>query len=247
MPDVKDADIFCFPTDKASSEADLQDSSSDSEDELMGQYQEAVSRSQGLRGGGARAACLPKPLGGFTWESRQKYSPLTADYGGYSSEASADDGRSSADQGVKDKRCSLSPPWAWDNKQRFFFTYKHKHSALTEALSAGAEVIKAELPLSTLSVGGLHTVNCLHNLHICSNAFYFFFHPKMSVSRPHCSHEALILFRSSVTAEVWRSALVIHLTSGRNTWTVLRGTEEINIITLCSGSSKWADLYNFYL
>lgn len=61
----------------------------------MGQYQEAVSRSQGLRGGGAKAACYPKHPGGFIWESRQKYSPLTADYGGYSSEASADDGRSS--------------------------------------------------------------------------------------------------------------------------------------------------------
>uniref|UniRef100_A0A8C6VXX2 Synaptotagmin 14 n=1 Tax=Nothobranchius furzeri TaxID=105023 RepID=A0A8C6VXX2_NOTFU len=70
--------------DKAS-EADLQDSS-DSEDELMGQYQEAVSRSQGLRGG----ACHSR-LGGFSWESRQKYSPLTAEYDGYSSEASADD------------------------------------------------------------------------------------------------------------------------------------------------------------
>uniref|UniRef100_A0A1A8HLE9 Synaptotagmin XIVa n=1 Tax=Nothobranchius korthausae TaxID=1143690 RepID=A0A1A8HLE9_9TELE len=70
--------------DKAS-EADLQDSS-DSEDELMGQYQEAVSRSQGLRGG----ACHSR-LGGFSWESRQKYSTLTAEYDCYSSEASADD------------------------------------------------------------------------------------------------------------------------------------------------------------
>ncbi|XP_072221998.1 synaptotagmin-14 isoform X1 [Leuresthes tenuis] len=76
--------------DKAYSDADLQDSSSDSEDELMGQYQEAVSRSQGLRGG-AKAASNAKHMGGFSWESRQKYSPLTADYDGYSSEASADD------------------------------------------------------------------------------------------------------------------------------------------------------------
>ncbi|XP_061599569.1 synaptotagmin-14-like isoform X2 [Cololabis saira] len=74
--------------DKAYSDPDLQGSSSDSEDELMGQYQEAVSRSQGLRGG-AKAA--PKHMGGFSWESRQKYSPLTADYDGYSSEGSADD------------------------------------------------------------------------------------------------------------------------------------------------------------
>ncbi|TKS86354.1 Synaptotagmin-14 Synaptotagmin XIV [Collichthys lucidus] len=76
--------------DKAYADADLQGSSSDSEDELMGQYQEAVSRSQGLRGG-AKAASNTKHVGGFSWESRQKYSPLIADYDGYSSEASADD------------------------------------------------------------------------------------------------------------------------------------------------------------
>ncbi len=58
----------------------------------MGQYQEAVSRSQGLRSG-AKAIANTKLVGGFSWESRQKYSPLTADYDGYSSEASADDGR----------------------------------------------------------------------------------------------------------------------------------------------------------
>lgn len=56
----------------------------------MGQYQEAVSRSHGLRGG-AKAANT-QHRGGFTWESRHKYSALTADYDGYSSEASADDG-----------------------------------------------------------------------------------------------------------------------------------------------------------
>ncbi|XP_037343445.2 synaptotagmin-14 isoform X4 [Pungitius pungitius] len=76
------------PQDKV--DADLQGSSSDSEDELMGQYQEAVSRSQGLRGG-AKAPANAKQAGGFRWESRQKYSPLTADYNGYSSDASADD------------------------------------------------------------------------------------------------------------------------------------------------------------
>ncbi|XP_035466949.1 synaptotagmin-14 isoform X1 [Scophthalmus maximus] len=70
--------------------ADLQGSSSDSEDELMGQYREAVSRSQGLRGG-AKAATNVRHAGGFRWESRHKYSALGADYDGYSSEASADD------------------------------------------------------------------------------------------------------------------------------------------------------------
>lgn len=83
--------LFPLPTDKAYSDADLQGSSSDSEDELMGQYQEAVTRSQGLRGR-AKAAANPKRTGGFRWDTRQKYSRLTADYDGYSSEASADDG-----------------------------------------------------------------------------------------------------------------------------------------------------------
>lgn len=77
----------------AYADADLQGSSSDSEDEVMGQYQEAVSRSQCLRGA-ARVVGGIKQAAGFSWESRQhKYSPLGADYAGYSSEASADDGR----------------------------------------------------------------------------------------------------------------------------------------------------------
>lgn len=84
--------LFFLPqTEKVYAEGDLQASSSDSEDELMGQYQEAVSRSQGLRGG-AQAAANVKHAGGFRWESRKKYSPLTADYEGYSSEASVNDG-----------------------------------------------------------------------------------------------------------------------------------------------------------
>ncbi|XP_065803778.1 synaptotagmin-14 isoform X2 [Labrus bergylta] len=70
-------------------DADLQGSSSDSEDELMAQYQEAISRSQGHRGG-ARPAANEKHIDGFSWHCRHKYSPVTADYDGYSSEASAD-------------------------------------------------------------------------------------------------------------------------------------------------------------
>ncbi|KAM4625224.1 synaptotagmin-14 [Polymixia lowei] len=73
---------------KAYSNADLQGSSSDSEDEVIGQYQEAVSRSQGLRGGAASATSQQR---GFSWESLQKYSPLSAEYDGYSSEASTQD------------------------------------------------------------------------------------------------------------------------------------------------------------
>lgn len=95
--------LFPFHADKAYSDADLQGSSSDSEDELMGQYQEAVTRSQGLRGG-AKAAANHKRTGGFRWDNRQKYSRLTADYDGYSSEASANDGTFCV---LKQKRCWL--------------------------------------------------------------------------------------------------------------------------------------------
>ncbi|XP_034530371.1 synaptotagmin-14 [Notolabrus celidotus] len=70
-------------------DANQQSSSSDSEDDLMGQFQEAASRSQGLREG-AKAAANVKLESGFSWQSLQKYSLLTADYDGYSSEASAD-------------------------------------------------------------------------------------------------------------------------------------------------------------
>ncbi|XP_023208650.1 synaptotagmin-14 isoform X4 [Xiphophorus maculatus] len=62
--------------------------SSDSDGELLGRYQEAVGRSQGLRGA-AGAVGGARPRGGFRWESRQNYRALTGD--GYSSEASADD------------------------------------------------------------------------------------------------------------------------------------------------------------
>ncbi|XP_056326799.1 synaptotagmin-14 [Danio aesculapii] len=69
--------------------ADYHCSSSDSDDEVIGQYQEAVSRSQGLRGGSARTNSRHQK--GYGWDTRQKYSPLAAEYDGYSSEASADD------------------------------------------------------------------------------------------------------------------------------------------------------------
>ncbi|XP_061112456.1 synaptotagmin-14 [Conger conger] len=70
---------------KSFPEGDLQGSSSDSEDEVMGKYQEAVSRSQGLRGGD------PRLHRGFGWETRHKYSPLSAEYDGYSSEVSTEE------------------------------------------------------------------------------------------------------------------------------------------------------------
>ncbi|XP_074548850.1 synaptotagmin-14 isoform X2 [Halichoeres trimaculatus] len=70
-------------------DANPQGSSSDSEDDLMGQHQEAASCSQGLRGG-AKTAANVKLAGGFSWQSLQEYSLLTAEFDGYSSEASAD-------------------------------------------------------------------------------------------------------------------------------------------------------------
>ncbi|XP_042593194.1 synaptotagmin-14-like isoform X3 [Cyprinus carpio] len=75
--------------DKSYVNADYHCSSSDSDDEVIGQYQEAVSRSQGLRGGSA--VTNSRQQKGYGWDTRQKYCPLAAEYDGYSSEASADD------------------------------------------------------------------------------------------------------------------------------------------------------------
>ncbi|XP_076841879.1 synaptotagmin-14 [Brachyhypopomus gauderio] len=75
--------------DKGYGEADFQGSSSDSDDEVMGQYQEAVSRSQGLRGGCAGTGVHHHK--GYGWSMRRKYCPLVAEYDGYSTEASAED------------------------------------------------------------------------------------------------------------------------------------------------------------
>ncbi|KAM9777479.1 synaptotagmin-14 [Neosynchiropus ocellatus] len=77
--------------DKALKDSDLHATSSDSEDEVMGQYQEAVSRSQGLKGGAKSTANVVKRAAGFRWESRHKYSALMSNYNGYSSDASVDD------------------------------------------------------------------------------------------------------------------------------------------------------------
>ncbi|MBN3299076.1 SYT14 protein, partial [Amia calva] len=71
--------------DKDYPDGDLRGSSSESEDEVLGKYQEAVSRSQAVRGADARHQK------GYVWETRQKYSPLSAEYDGYSSEASTEE------------------------------------------------------------------------------------------------------------------------------------------------------------
>lgn len=78
-------------SDKSYVNADYHCSSSDSDDEVIGQYQEAVSRSQGLRGGSAGTNSHHQK--GYGWDTRKKYCPLAAEYDGYSSEASADDGK----------------------------------------------------------------------------------------------------------------------------------------------------------
>ncbi|XP_055026012.2 synaptotagmin-14 isoform X1 [Misgurnus anguillicaudatus] len=77
------------PAEKNYVNTDYHCSSSDSDDEVIGQYQEAVSRSQGLRGGSAVTNLLHQK--GYGWDTQHKYCPLAAEYDGYSSEASADD------------------------------------------------------------------------------------------------------------------------------------------------------------
>ncbi|XP_068089092.1 synaptotagmin-14 isoform X2 [Hyperolius riggenbachi] len=66
---------------------DLHGSSSESEDEGLSKYHEAMSRLQGSRPASDKQQ-------NYTWETRQKYSPLSAEYDGYSSEVSADEANS---------------------------------------------------------------------------------------------------------------------------------------------------------
>nr|KAF6291802.1 synaptotagmin 14 [Myotis myotis] len=62
-------------------------SSSESEDEALGKYHEALSRTHN-----SRLPLADSRQKNYTWETRQKYSPLSAEYDGYSSEASIDEG-----------------------------------------------------------------------------------------------------------------------------------------------------------
>ncbi|TKC43201.1 hypothetical protein EI555_004800, partial [Monodon monoceros] len=61
-------------------------SSSESEDEALGKYHEALSRTHN-----SRLPLADSRQKSYTWETRQKYSPLSAEYDGYSSEASIDE------------------------------------------------------------------------------------------------------------------------------------------------------------
>ncbi|KAM4814979.1 synaptotagmin-14 isoform 4-T6 [Thomomys bottae] len=62
-------------------------SSSESEDEALGKYHEALSRTHN-----SRLPLVDSRQTNYGWETRQKYSPLSAEYDGYSSEASIDEG-----------------------------------------------------------------------------------------------------------------------------------------------------------
>ncbi|XP_073904508.1 synaptotagmin-14 isoform X2 [Castor canadensis] len=62
-------------------------SSSESEDEALGKYHEALSRTHN-----SRLPLVDSRQKNYGWETRQKYSPLSAEYDGYSSEASIDEG-----------------------------------------------------------------------------------------------------------------------------------------------------------
>ncbi|XP_075719388.1 synaptotagmin-14 isoform X3 [Rhinoderma darwinii] len=66
---------------------DLHGSSSESEDEGLAKYHEAKSRLHGSRPASDKQQ-------NYMWETRQKYSPLSAEYDGYSSEVSADEANS---------------------------------------------------------------------------------------------------------------------------------------------------------
>ncbi|XP_041418455.1 synaptotagmin-14-like isoform X1 [Xenopus laevis] len=63
---------------------DFHGSSSESEDEVLGKYQEAMTRLHTNRS-------TTDKQQNDTWETRKKYSPLSAEYDGYSSEVSADE------------------------------------------------------------------------------------------------------------------------------------------------------------
>ena len=63
-------------------------SSSESEDEALGKYHEALSRTHN-----SRWPLVDSRQKSYAWETRQKYSPLSAEYDGYSTEASMEDGK----------------------------------------------------------------------------------------------------------------------------------------------------------
>ncbi|XP_055274763.1 synaptotagmin-14 [Moschus berezovskii] len=85
----KDEKYFKIIPEKDNSYMDKDEhgSSSESEDEALGKYHEALSRTHN-----SRLPLADSRQKSYTWETRQKYSPLSAEYDGYSSEASIDEG-----------------------------------------------------------------------------------------------------------------------------------------------------------
>uniref|UniRef100_A0A2K6G727 Synaptotagmin 14 n=1 Tax=Propithecus coquereli TaxID=379532 RepID=A0A2K6G727_PROCO len=76
-----------FQIDNSYMDKDEHGSSSESEDEALGKYHEALSRTHN-----SRLPLADSRQKNYAWETRQKYSPLSAEYDGYSSEASIDEG-----------------------------------------------------------------------------------------------------------------------------------------------------------
>jgi len=83
-----DLPSLSFQIDNSYLDKDEPGSSSESEDEALGKYHEALSRTHN-----SRLPLAESRQKSYTWETRQKYSPLSAEYDGYSSEASVDEGK----------------------------------------------------------------------------------------------------------------------------------------------------------
>uniref|UniRef100_A0A2K5W3C1 Synaptotagmin 14 n=1 Tax=Macaca fascicularis TaxID=9541 RepID=A0A2K5W3C1_MACFA len=80
-------ELICIRKDNSYMDKDEHGSSSESEDEALGKYHEALSRTHN-----SRLPLADSRQKNYAWETRQKYSPLSAEYDGYSSEASIDEG-----------------------------------------------------------------------------------------------------------------------------------------------------------
>lgn len=79
--------LLSFQIDNSYMDKGEHGSSSESEDEALGKYHEALSRTHT-----SRLPLADSRQKNYAWETRQKYSPLSAEYDGYSSEASIDEG-----------------------------------------------------------------------------------------------------------------------------------------------------------
>ncbi|MBN3282282.1 SYT14 protein, partial [Polyodon spathula] len=106
--------------DKNCQDGDPRGSSSESEDDVVGKGQEAVSRSQGEN------ATDSQHQKGYVWETRHKYSPLSAEYEGYSSEASAEDEKKKI---LLQIVCTQNTPYTSVSIHKLLCTGRSYHSA----------------------------------------------------------------------------------------------------------------------